>query len=88
VLSKKREAVGQQCRSRLGGKLDRPNGESRPGIVRRLLERQIRLTNSGSVDSLTDAQWREYNKREVEISTLLRQLDEPYSPSVFPPSRA
>jgi hypothetical protein len=50
--------------------------------VGRLLERQIRMTNNGSVDSLTDAQWREYNKRDAEISTLLRELEEPPGVSV------
>jgi len=43
--------------------------------VQALLDLQIRTTMSGAVSCLTDAQWREYNKREAQIAALLKQLD-------------
>jgi hypothetical protein len=49
-----------------------------------LLESQIRITASGSVECLTHAQWREYNKREAEIKTLFRELDQGDNPVAAP----
>jgi hypothetical protein len=43
--------------------------------VQSLLDVQIRMTMSGAINCLTDAQWREYNKREAQIASLLRELD-------------
>ena len=43
--------------------------------VQALLDQQIRMTMSGAVSCLTNQQWREYNRREAQISSLLQELD-------------
>ena len=48
--------------------------------VQALLDLQIRMTMSGAVSCLTNAQWREYNKREARIAALLQELDAVNSP--------
>ena len=40
-----------------------------------LLDRQIRMTLSGTAWCLTDAQWCEYNMREEQIAALLKEFD-------------
>jgi hypothetical protein len=48
--------------------------------VQALLDQQIKLTMSGAVSCLTNQQWREYNRREAQISSLLQELDAVNSP--------
>jgi hypothetical protein len=47
-----------------------------------LLDRQIRMTMSGAISCLTNAQWREYNNRERQIAALLKELNTVNSPPV------
>ena len=50
--------------------------------VQALLDLQIRMTMSGAVSCLTDAQWREHSKREARIAALLWELDAVNSPPI------
>jgi hypothetical protein len=48
--------------------------------VQALLDQQIRMTMYGTVSCLTSQQWREYNRREAQIASLLQELDVVNSP--------